>query len=278
MAFGAGGYTPPGGGAPSTPAPGGYGGAVSPILGVPGGGMNSPSPYGGSGPYGGGGGGGPISPGAITGGASAGGGGGGFQSSLQGPPAPNFAGGGGGGGGGQWGNQYGDPNLAANTQTGQGLMDPNSDYYKQLNEGMRSQIGDESAAAQRAAALRASQGGMGTGGSAELLETQGDIGRAGLNAMGDASANLRMQAPIAGAQINASTFNPQVQYNQLNERSAQFGAGMAQGNQQFAAGMGQQQQGMAQQDAQFWAGLDADTAAQQSDQQMQMYMASLGGF
>jgi len=86
-------------------------------------------------------------------------------------------------------------------KAGQGLLDPNSDYFKQLMGGLTGAIGEQSAAQGRAAQVQASRAGLGAGASPELLETQGDISRAGLGAMGEAGANFRLQAPQMGAQM-----------------------------------------------------------------------------
>ncbi len=193
------------------------------------------------------------------------------------PPAPQYQ------PGAQYGpNTYRDPNLTTLAQAGTGLLDPSSDYYQRLNEGMRAQIGQESGAAQRAAALRAAQSGMGVGASPELLETQGLIGRGGLQAMGAASADLRLRAPELGGQLTAATFGPTQQQFGRDEQSKQFGFGQAQQAGQFGAGLAsgqwgtglqaaQAQQGQAAQQAQFQAQL----TQQQQQLQMQRYLAEL---
>lgn len=161
--------------------------------------------------------------------------------------------------------------LAAQASAGQGLLDPNSDYYKRLMEAMRGQIGDQTGVAQRAAVLRQAQGGGGIGQTGELQDIQGGIGRAGLQAAGDAGANLALQAPALGGQLNQSTFGPALGLQQLAENQSQFGLSQA-----------MQQQGMAQQGAQYQAGLQQQQQLANQQAQMQMYLAqlnaSMGGF
>jgi hypothetical protein len=154
-----------------------------------------------------------------------------------------------------------------------GLMDPNSDYYKRLSAGMQRQIGQQSAAQERGAALRGAWGGLGAGASPELLATQADISQAGLEAQGQAEAGLRLQAPQLGMQGLQSTFQPQLGYHQLGEGSRQFGAGMGEQARQFGAGLGLQQQQMAAQAAQQQAQMQQQMAMFNAQAQNQFSMA-----
>lgn len=153
---------------------------------------------------------------------------------------------------------YSDPNIGYMANYAKGLMDPESDYYKRLSAGMQRQIGEQSAAQQRAAALRGAWGGLGGGRGAEVMQTAADIGQAGLEAQGQAEAGLRLAAPQLGMQALAGTFQPQLGYHQLTEGSRQWAGGMGEGARQFGAGVGLQQQQMASQ-----------AAAQQAQLQMQ---------
>lgn len=204
------------------------------------------------------------------GGASAGG----YSAQNQAPQNVRPMGGSGGqGGGGIYGAQgqgLGGA-LSAQAGAGQGLLDPNSDYFKRLMEAMRGQIGDQTGAAQRAAVLRQAQAGGGIGQTGELQDIQSGIGRAGLQAAGDAAAGLTLQAPGLGGQLNQSTFGPALGLQQLSENQSQFGLNQA-----------MQQQGMAQQGAQYQAGLQQQQQLANQQAQMQMYLAQLnsamGGF
>lgn len=162
---------------------------------------------------------------------------------------------------------YKDPNLGFMAGQGRGLMDPESDYYKRLSAGMQQQIGAQSAAQQRAAALRAAWGGMGGGRGGEMMQTSADISRGGLEAQGLAEAGLRLQAPMAGAQMVQSTFQPQLGYHQLTEGGRQFGAGLAEQARQHGIGAALQQQQIAAQQAQ------AQQQFAQQQQQFQQQMA-----
>lgn len=200
---------------------------------------------------------------------------GGATSDLNTPPAPQYT------PGPQYQPQtYNDPNLGTMAQHGKDFLDPNSPYFQQLMEGMRQQIGQQSGAAQRAQSLRNVWSG-GSGGG-ELMESAGDIGRAGLNAAGNASADLRMRAPQMGAQMLQSTFNPTQQQFSRTQQDRQYGHGSAQQDAQFGAGLASnqwetggnwamQQQANAANDARF-----------QAEMQMQQYLAELnsgiGGF
>ena len=178
-----------------------------------------------------------------------------------------------------------DPNLGYMAGQGKGLMDPNSDYYKRLSAGMQQQIGGQAAAGERASALRGAWSGFGAGASPEQMMTSADIKQGGLEAQGQAEANLRLQAPQIGAGMLQSTFAPQLGYGQLQEGSRQFGAGLAEQSSQFGAGLGEsqrqfganvglQQQGMANQIAQLQAQMSQEAnmfnaQAQQQQQQME---------
>lgn len=181
---------------------------------------------------------------------------------LNMPPAQTYTPYGGGGGGAGAPGQLG-TNLDQMTQFAQGMMDPNSDYYKRLSSAMQEQIGKQTAAQQRAAALRAAQSGLGGGMGAERMATTADIGQAGLEAQGQAEANLALQAPQLGMQGLQSTFSPYLGVQQLGEQSRQFGANLGEQARQFGAGMGLSQQQMAQQ-----------MAYQQAQMQLQQQLAN----
>jgi hypothetical protein len=189
-------------------------------------------------------------------------------------------------------------NLDKMSQTGSGLMDPNSDYYKRLSASMQRQIGGQSAAGQRAAALRGAWSGMGAGASPEMMMTQAGLGQAGLEAAGQAQADLALRAPGMGAQMLGQTFSPLMGIEQLGEQSRQYGYGQAQqagqyghgaaeGARQFGVGVGLQQQELAGQQAWQQAQLQQNqqqmqyqAAMQQQQNQMAMMemMAGMGGF
>jgi hypothetical protein len=99
---------------------------------------------------------------------------------------------------------------------------------------------------------------------------------------GNAAADMRLKAPLAGAQMLQSTFAPTQSQFGRDEQSRQYGYGQGQQAGQFGAGLSSQQwqqgqnfalqqQQMAQQQAQMQAQLD-----------MQRYLAELnastGGF
>ena len=163
----------------------------------------------------------------------------------------------------------------------EGFMDPDSEYYQRLSEGMQENIGKQTEAKKRAAQLQSVYGGMGAGG-AEMMQQQSDLGQAGLEQMGGAAADLRLQAPQMGMQALQSTFSPQLglqgmqeqgrqfgqnlqqQYAGMGEQSRQFGAGLGEQGRQFGVSSGLQGQQMAQQ-----------AAMQQWEMQMQQYMAEM---
>lgn len=158
--------------------------------------------------------------------------------------------------------------LGAMADYGEGLMDPESDYYKRLSAEMQRQIGEQAGAQQRASALRGAWSGFGAGASPEQMATAADIGQAGLEAQGQAEANLALTAPQIGAGMLESTFQPELGLSQLGEGSRQFGAGLSEGARQFGAGLGLEQQRMAQGRAQFESGmgLEYDRMRQQAEQ------------
>jgi hypothetical protein len=173
---------------------------------------------------------------------------------------------------------------------GKGMLDPDSDYYQRLSQGMAQRIGAQSAAQQRAAAMRGAWGGFGAGASPERLQTQADLGQAGMEATGQAEAGLRLAAPQIGAQMLQSTFNPQLGYNQLTEgsrqwagslgeQSRQFGYGQQAQQNQFGANLALQQQQMANQMAQAQAGYSQQAnmfnAQMQADQQRMQWEAMM---
>jgi hypothetical protein len=181
------------------------------------------------------------------------------------------AGGAGGGGGGAGGSLGG--NLAAMSEYSKGLMDPGSDYYKQLSGAMQQQIGGQAAAQQRSAALRAAQSGLGGGRGAEAMQTTADIGQAGLEAQGRAESGLALQAPQMGMQGLQSTFSPYMGIERLGEQSRQFGANLGSQQQQFGVGAGLQQQQMAHQMALQQAQMQMQAQAQNAQYQMQQQQA-----
>lgn len=188
---------------------------------------------------------------------------GGASANFQMPPAQQYQ------------RAQADPRLTGDlnkmSQYGQGMMDPQSDYYQRLSQGMQQQIGGQAAAQQRASALRGAWSGMGAGASPEQMMTSADIGQAGLEAQGQAEAGLRLQAPQIGAGMMQSTFQPRLGQNQMLEQSGQFGAGLGESGRQFGANVGLQQQQMANQMSQFQAGLtqQADMFNAQAQQQQQ---------
>lgn len=175
-------------------------------------------------------------------------------------------------------------NLQQMAEYGQGLMDPQSQYYQQLQAAMTTQLGQQSEAQQRAAALRSAYSGFGAGAGAEQMMSVADIGRAGMEAQGQAAAGLALQAPMAGAGMVQGTFGPGLGLEQLGERSRQFGAGMAEQSRQFGAGVGLQQQQLAAQQAAQQAQMQqqAQMVNQQAALQQQQLMAQMamnyGGF
>lgn len=88
--------------------------------------------------------------------------------------------------------------AAAMQKTGQDFLDPGSDYTKRLNEQMARRIGDQTEAKKRSAALTASRSGLGSGAGAELMNLIGEIDREGLEATGEAAADLTLAAPQIG--------------------------------------------------------------------------------
>jgi hypothetical protein len=172
-------------------------------------------------------------------------------------------------------------NLDKMSQTGSGLMDPNSDYYKRLSASMQRQIGGQSAAGQRAAALRGAWSGMGAGASPEMMMTQAGLGQAGLEAAGQAQADL----PLMGIE-QLGEQSRQYGYGQA-QQAGQYGHGAAEGARQFGVGVGLQQQELAGQQAWQQAQLQQNqqqmqyqAAMQQQQNQMAMMemMAGMGGF
>lgn len=176
--------------------------------------------------------------------------------------------------------------AGAVAQAGTGLLDPQSDYFQRLMDGMKSRLGKESAAKQRSAALRAAQSGFGGGASPELMAAQRDIGVGGLEAMGEAGANLRLAAPQLGGQLALGGGRLQLGGEQLGERARQFDVGLAEGGRQFDVGMGQRQtefggtQGMQAAGMQQQYDIFQQQQAQQQrqfDDQMQFAMEQLYG-
>lgn len=169
-------------------------------------------------------------------------------------------------------------NLESMSNAGQGLMEPGSDYYQRLSQAMQQQIGGQSAAQQRSAALRAAQSGLGAGASPELMMTTGDIAQGGLEAQGMAESGLALQAPQLGASMLSSTFNPMLGMQQLAEGSRQFNQGFGENQRQFGINTAMQQQQMAQQQAWQQAQLQAQQQAQQQEALMRQYQMMFGMF
>lgn len=169
-------------------------------------------------------------------------------------------------------------NLGAMSQAGQGLMDPNSDYYKRLSQAMQQQIGGQSAAQQRSAALRGAFSGFGSGASPEMMATTADIAQGGLEAQGAAESGLALQAPQAGAGMLQSTFSPMMGQQQLQERSRQYGAGLGEQARQFGTNTALQQQQMASQQAWQQAQLQQQQQMAQQDALMRQMSMMFGMF
>ena len=187
--------------------------------------------------------------------------------------------GGGAGGGGAGGGGFGlNENIGAVSQAGQGLLDPGSDYYKQLSQSMQRQIGQQSAAQERSAALRGAYGGLGGGASPELLATQADIGQAGLEAQGAAESGLALQAPQMGAGMLSSTFSPLLGIEQLSEQSKQFGAGLGEQARQFGVNTAMQQQSLAGEQAWRQAQLQQQQQLAQQEALMRQMAMTYGMF
>ncbi len=201
-----------------------------------------------SNPGGGGQGGGGIGGGGAGSGAGAGGGGGGTSGMASAETAGNVA------------------------KAGAGLLNPGSDYFQRLMDGMKTRLGKESGAKYRSAALRASQGGFGGGQSGELMDVQGDISRAGIEAGGEAGANLRLEAPKLGAGMALGAGGLQLGGEQLIEGGRQFDKGLTEGARKFDTGLDWQKdafgQNMGQRQTEFGAGQGNISA----DRQMQMDM------
>lgn len=169
-------------------------------------------------------------------------------------------------------------NIGQVSQAGAGLLDPNSDYYQQLSQGMQRQIGEQSAAQQRAAALRGAYSGFGGGAAPETMATTGDISQAGLEAQGQAEAGLALQAPGMGAGMLSSTFSPLMGLQQLQEQSRQYGAGLGEQARQFGVNTAMQQQGLAGEQAWRQAQLQAQQQQAQQDALMRQMSMMYGMF
>ena len=117
-----------------------------------------------------------------------------------------------------------------------GLMDPGSDYYQAMLQQMRGDLGAQTAAQQRGAALAGAESGFGAGASPEMMQMQSQLGEAGLEAQGRAATDLNLAAPQLGLQFANMA-------RQGFENLANFG----EGQRQFDVGTGLEQQRMAQQ-------------------------------
>lgn len=169
-------------------------------------------------------------------------------------------------------------NLNQLAQYGQGLMQPGSDYYQRLSQAMQQQIGGQTEAQQRAAALRSAWSGLGGGASPELMATTGQLGQAGLEAQGAAEAGLALQAPQIGAGMMQSTFAPGVNLQQLGEQSRQFGAGLGEQARQYGGNLALQQQQLANEQAWRQAQLQQQNQMANMDNLMRQYAMMFGMF
>lgn len=251
------GYKPPqkgGGGAKkkkkAAPAPGG--GAGGGAGGAWGGGAGAGVPAGGG------------APGA---GAGAGAGGAGAGAGAGGAPAG-------------WGQGSSGQIAGGVASYGEGLMDPGSDYYQRLVDGMKTRIGKESAGMQRGNAIRAAQSGFGGGMSGNLMAANQDVNVAGMEAQGEAGAGMRLEAPKLGAGMALGAGGLKLGGEQLAEGGRQFDEGLDWNKDAFGQSLGQQQlehgaaQGQfasaQQQQADEYA---ASAAAQEAQFQQQMDFA-----
>jgi hypothetical protein len=169
-------------------------------------------------------------------------------------------------------------NIDQLSQAGSGLMDPGSDYYQQLSQSMQRQIGEQSAAQQRSAALRGAYSGLGGGASPETMATTGDIAQGGLEAQGRAESGLALQAPQLGAGMLSSTFSPLMGLQQLGEQSRQFGSGLGEQQRQFGVNAAMQQQGLAGEQAWRQAQLQQQQQMAQQDAMMRQMAMMYGMF
>ncbi len=189
--------------------------------------------------------------------------------SVQTPASVGGGGGGGGAGGAQLPYQPGAPKtqglIDSMSQAGQGLLDPNSDYSKRMREQMVGGIGQQTEAMQRGANLQASRAGFGSGAGAELLETQGDIGRAGLAAQGQAGADMTLKAPQLGGDLMRPALSAQtaLQGQSLQGYMGQQGLDVQQQAQAFQAQLAQQQ-------------MEQDRQMQEAQMQMDLMMREMG--
>lgn len=103
--------------------------------------------------------------------------------------------------------------------TGEGLLDPASDYAKRLRAQMSRELGGQAEARKRAAALTAAESGFGAGMSPELLAAQGQIDVAGLEATGEAQANLALEAPRLASTFLNPALGGQEQIHQTQAQS-----------------------------------------------------------
>ncbi len=126
---------------------------------------------------------------------------------------------------------------------GSDLLDPNSDYYKELVAQMRGDIGKSTAASKRAAALMGAEQGFGAGASPEMMSVMGDIGEAGRIAEGEAMGDISLAAPKLGAGMMASTFGPGVSLEGIGEQSSQFGADLTESGIMSRAGLAESARG-----------------------------------
>jgi hypothetical protein len=136
---------------------------------------------------------------------------------------------------------------------GEGLLDPNSELSRRMQEIMTGRIGEETGAAKRLAAFQASQSGMGAGGSPELSAMLSDIDIEGMETGGRASADLMARMPGMGLDF----LKP----------AAQTHLGV--GSEALSGYLGQQQLNQQQQQAaanSYYTGRGLDLQQQQLDQ------------
>ena len=147
-------------------------------------------------------------------------------------------------------------------ETGRGLLDPGSAYSRRMIEELTGQIGKQTGAQERLAALQSSQAGYGGGESPELLSALTDIGVGGQEAMGEGIGDLMLRSPELALQF----LTPAMQ--------AQLGISA----QDLQAWLGQQQiqqQGQELGMEGLFRGQELDLARQQMNQQSMMQQLAL---
>lgn len=140
---------------------------------------------------------------------------------------------------------------------GKGMLDPNSEYSKRMQEVLTGRIGEETEASKRLAAFQASQAGMGGGGSPELMAMLGDIDIAGMEAGGQASAEMMGQMPGMGLDFLGGALQGELG---ISGQDLQAWMGQQQLQQQ-AQGMGTES---------FYRGQELDLERERMDQKAMM--------